>query len=528
MLSSNTFGAFIEHHHDSGGRDHRLLHQSSSPPSSPLAVPKAVHTPDNISPAPFELDQLQWGERLNGPGIDLYDMSETAATTTPRELEASQPATPTTPQHQHQHQQPAAGAAVDALVNSLTSPPRNKWRVGSSSIIFLLMGMNDAATGALIPYIEKDYNIGYAIVSLLFITYALGYVAAAPLVGMLDARLGRSRLFMLSQVFSCIAYLTLVFTPPFPAVVIAFLFQGFSFAIFLSVTNSWIVNLLNGTVLLGCCHGIYGVGGIVSPLIATAIVSHGALWSRFYLISLATAAISIPCLGWAYHGFEQEAPVQLLTVLERTASRQQQEQQGLMSTKKKPLLMKSLKDKTTLLGAIFIFFYQGSEVAISGWVISYLIQHRGGAPSQVGNVTAGFWGGITLGRFVLTPLAYKLGEKRSVLGLSIAAAVFQALVWAIPNVISNAVAVSLVGLFLGPVYPCATAVFSKLWPNDIQITGLSLVTSMGSSGGAFIPFLTGLMAQKLTTVVLHPIVLFSFAVMIISWLLLPKIQKRSD
>ncbi|RMD43563.1 hypothetical protein DV735_g1576, partial [Chaetothyriales sp. CBS 134920] len=480
MLSNKAFGAFIEH--ESGDR----LQSASA--SSPLATPKPIH----VTPAPFELDQLQWGERLRGPDHTDHDVSEPAAT--PRDLEASQPATPTQPM------------AVDALVNSLTSPPRNKWR-----------------TGALIPYIEKDYNIGYAIVSLLFITYALGYVAAAPLVSMLDARLGRSRLFMLSQVFSTICYLTLIFTPPFPVVVLAFLFQGFAFAIFLSVTNSWIVNLMNGTVLLGCCHGIYGIGGVVSPLIATAIVSHGAPWSRFYIISLGTAAISIPCLGWAYRGFEQEAPVQLLTVLERTASRQQGQ-----STKKKPLLMKSLKDKTTLLGALFIFFYQGSEVAISGWVISYLIQHRGGAPSKVGNVTAGFWGGITLGRFVLTPLAYKMGEKRAVVVLVMGAAVFQALVWAIPNVISNAVAVSLVGLFLGPVYPCATAVFSKLWPNDIQITGLSLVTSMGSSGGAFIPFLTGLMAQKLSTVVLHPIVLFSFAVMSISWLLLPKIQKRSE
>jgi hypothetical protein len=43
----------------------------------------------------------------------------------------------------------------------------------------------------------------------------------------------------------------------------------------------------------------------------------------------------------------------------------------------------------------FNSFYQGGEVAISGWVISYLIQQREGDPSKVGNVTSGFWGGIT-------------------------------------------------------------------------------------------------------------------------------------
>lgn len=167
-------------------------------------------------------------------------------------------------------------------------------------------------------------------------------------------------------------------------------------------------------------------------------------------------------------------------------------------------------------------------MAISGWVISYLIHYRKGDPSQVGNVTSGFWAGITLGRFVLTHFAQKLGEKIAVILLIVAAAIFQLLVWLVPNIIGNAVAESLVGLFLGPIYPCATAVFSKLLPRSVQISSLSVVTSMGSSGGAMIPFITGLLAQRLSTIVLHPIVLLSFASMTVTWLLLPRIGKRTE
>lgn len=173
-------------------------------------------------------------------------------------------------------------------------------------------------------------------------------------------------------------------------------------------------------------------------------------------------------------------------------------------------------------------FYQGSEVAISGWVISYLIHFRDGEPSQVGNVTAGFWGGITLGRFVLPPLAQKIGLRTASVCLIIGAAIFQSLVWAVPNVITNAVAESIVGFFLGPIYPLAVAVFFQLWPRNIQISSMSMVSSMGSSGGAFVPFITGLMAQRLTTVVLHPIALFSFAVMMVAWLSLPRVVKRTE
>lgn len=113
-------------------------------------------------------------------------------------------------------------------------------------------------------------------------------------------------------------------------------------------------------------------------------------------------------------------------------------------------------------------------------------------------------------------------------GLIIGAAVFQILVWAVPDIITNAVAESIVGFFLGPVYPCAVAVFSMIWPRKIQTSSLALVTSTGSSGAAFVPFITGLMAQRLSTVVLHPIVLFSLAVMVVAWLCLPKIVKRTE
>lgn len=229
-------------------------------------------------------------------------------------------------------------------------------------------------------------------VSLLFITYALGFITAAPLLSAIDAKLGRSRMLMTAALFLSVGYTTITCAPPFPVIVVAFWFTGTGVAMFLATTNSWIANLLNGTFVLGIMHGLYGVGGIVSPLIATAMISRGMRWSLFYTIPLALSVVSIGFLGWSFRGFEADASVQLLTALERTASRTVAAQVDLT---RRQVLWQSAKNRTTLLGALFIFFYQGGEVAISGWVISYLIQQRGGDPAQVGNVTSGFWGGIT-------------------------------------------------------------------------------------------------------------------------------------
>lgn len=98
--------------------------------------------------------------------------------------------------------------------------------------------------------------------------------------------------------------------------------------------------------------------------------------------------------------------------------------------------------------------------------------------------------------------------------------------WLIPNIIGEAVSVAILDLLLGPLYPSSTAVFTKLLPRSMQLVSLSFLSALGSSGGAVFPFLTGILAQNMGTVVLHPIVLVLYAVMIISWRSLPAISKR--
>ena len=97
-----------------------------------------------------------------------------------------------------------------------------------------------------------------------------------------------------------------------------------------------------------------------------------------------------------------------------------------------------------------------------------------------------------------------------------------------PNVVGEAIAVSIVGLLLGPVYPRATAVFSKLIPRDLQMSSLAAVSALGSSGGAVAPFSKGLLAQEVGTWVVHPICIGLFAGMVGCWLGLPRVGKRRD
>jgi fucose permease len=326
-----------------------------------------------------------------------------------------------------------------------------------------------------------------------------------------------------------IAFLTIACTPPFPLVVVAYLFIGLGYAINLAISNVFAANLHNGTKMLGTLHGSYGLGGTIGPLIATAMVTKGGLlWSRYYLLSLSVAVFNLVFAAWSFWHYEAEAGQPLLNSVQRSTSRTQNSNGQSKEPGQLTSMLKAFKSKTVILGALFIFAYQGAEVSISGWVISFLISTRHGNPSAVGYVTSGFWGGITLGRFLLSHPAHKIGEKLFVYGMVIGSAVFQLLVWQVPNVIGDAVALAIVGLLLGPVYPCATIIFSRAIGRKEQMSGLSVISAFGSSGGAVAPFTTGLLAQAAGVFVLHPIAIGLFALMLICWYGLPNVSKRTD
>jgi fucose permease len=235
---------------------------------------------------------------------------------------------------------------------------------------------------------ESYYHISYTLISLVFVGTAIGFILAAFFTDTVLSKIGRAKTLILAELFQLSAYIILVCTPPYPLVVIAFFFLGYGAAINLALNNVYCANTHPSSVILGLAHGSYGVGGIVAPVIGTAIVSRGILWSRFYFLTVGLRLCCIAFSAFAFWSYEEDSEQHLLTALEMTASRQRATEDT--ASKLKDLKL-ALKNKVTIFGALFIFAYQGAEVSISGWIISYLINYRDGDPTKVGYVTAGFW-----------------------------------------------------------------------------------------------------------------------------------------
>lgn len=364
-------------------------------------------------------------------------------------------------------------------------------------------------------------------VSLIFVGQATGFILGAGLIEPIRERVGRGRALALAQLFMVGGYVVITCTAPFPAIIVAFFLIGLGMTINLALGNIFCGSLNNSTTALGVMHGSYGIGGICGPLIANAFVSVlNMVWSRYYLLTLGLSVLNGAVALWSYWHFEKEhANINNNNNDNRTPA----PPEALASaTSRLHTVLRALTSRVVLFGAVFIFAYQGAEVSISGWVISFLEEARGGDPSRVGYVTAGFWAGITLGRFVLSAPAQRAGERPFVYGVVIGAAVFELLVWLVPNVVGDAVAVAVVGLLLGPVYPCSAAVFMRTMSRDEKLSGMGVISAFGASGGAVAPFTTGLLSQASGTFVLHPIAIGLFAAMLACWYGLPSGRKRRE
>ncbi|KAF3802332.1 hypothetical protein GCG54_00003791 [Colletotrichum gloeosporioides] len=320
-----------------------------------------------------------------------------------------------------------------------------------------------------------------------------------------------------------VAYIPVLLQAPYPAVVFGFFLTGFAISINIALTNTFCSSLTDSVRALGAISASYGLGGTVGPLLATIIASKGMQsWAWYYTLPLGLAFFTIGFSAWSFWRYAQERESDNATNTEMPTL------SGTEPRMQMPKSVSILKSRTVLLGASFIFAYQGAEVSIAGWVVSFLIDSRQADPDTIGFVSSGFWAGITVGRFLMFLFKSKVNERLFVYLATVGAVVFELLVWLVPNIVGPAISVAIVGLLLGPIYPCAISLFMQDLPRSQRVKSMGIISALGSSGGAFAPFSTGLLAQEKGSWTLHPMAIGLFCIMIGCWLGTTSKRKREE
>lgn len=70
--------------------------------------------------------------------------------------------------------------------------------------------------------------------------------------------------------------------------------------------------------------------------------------------------------------------------------------------------------RVSWISAAFLLIYMGAEVALGGWIVTFMLQMRNGEAFASGMTAMGFWLGMTVGRAVLGFVTPRFGVKVSV------------------------------------------------------------------------------------------------------------------
>jgi fucose permease len=369
---------------------------------------------------------------------------------------------------------------------------------------FVLIGIAAGGNGVLLLAQMGSYGVDRATIGITFFTGSLGFVLAGFHNGSLIHRFGFRVALAVGGGAYVLVGLFLATRPPFVAFVLAQVVLGYASGVLESVLNAYLASLPEARALLNQLHAFFGVGALLGPVVAAGIVGF-ASWTVVYL---ALAAAYLPLVV----GFLVSYP-----------RRQQTESAAPPPEMPAPrpggLLGAVLRERGVLLGAAFLSVYVGLEIGMGNWGFSYLVEARGLSRSLAGYSVSGYWLGLTVGRFVISPVAARIGATTAsmVYACLIGVVAATTLAWLSPLAILTSVALLLLGFFLGPIFPTTMAIVPQLTEERLAPAAIGVLNAGSTVGGSALPWLAGAISQATGIWTLLPFTLALGALQFAGW-----------
>ncbi|KAK4085056.1 uncharacterized protein Triagg1_46 [Trichoderma aggressivum f. europaeum] len=424
--------------------------------------------------------------------------------------------------HEAQPRQSCSNAVADPETGGQTSdpqPPLPIFKILVSGFSFFCAGLDSATLGPLVPHILDAFSIGTGHIAIIYASIFAGWLLAALTNPFLAAHLHLGKLLLIGALFQVLAQ-TLRPWAPYSLFFATFFFQALGMAFQDTHSNTYVSAVRDSHRWLSFIHAMYALGGLVGPLISTAIATaeggREGGWRMVYYVTLGTCALNLVAVALAFGDT-------LFLMKSQSAEAQREERRNKEALQEVGQL---LKLKNVWLMSAFYFFQSGAWSTSGGWVVEYITQRRHGKLSQVGYLPTGFWAGVVLGRTLLAEPTFRLGEQRMILLYSLATLVLQLLFWLLPNLVASATAYALMGFFFGPYFATGMRVSAKIIPRKVQSTGLGLIFVLAQAGAAIFPSFTGLIATSAGVQVLQPIVTALIVGGGVCWWLLPDVTLK--
>jgi fucose permease len=384
-----------------------------------------------------------------------------------------------------------------------TTTPMPRERDARASVLvafalFVLVGLFAGVNGVVLVAQMDDYGVGRATIGLTFFTFSAGFVLAGLAAGPLLHRWGARVSLVGGGVVLIAGTVATAARPPFVALVAVQLLLGLGLGMTETVLNAYLTARARGATLLNTLHGFFGVGALIGPVLAASVVRVAA-WPAVLLVLAGLCVLLLASVLATY-------PARASDRLAATSDTHTSPSNDAHGPR---LLPEVLRQRAVLLAALVLAVYVGLEAGVGSWAYAFLMDARSASDFVASSTVSLYWFGLTLGRFVLSPLATRFGLTK--IGLSYGclygAVLATVLTWLAPSAVAAAAGFVLLGFFLGPVFPTTMAVMPDVTSARLAPTAMGVLNAGSVVGGSVLPWLMGAIGEGFGPWTLLPIAL---------------------
>ncbi|MEG3089872.1 MFS transporter [Sphingomonas sp. PB1R3] len=356
--------------------------------------------------------------------------------------------------------------------------------------VFFIGGFVASSVSLLVPRLRLAWGLSYGEAGAVqFASFSSYLVFALPVATFVGRRgyMRASAVGLVVMAMGCALLIGGLGSRHYPMVLAALLCVATG-ATFLQIAGNNVVTVVGdprrAATRLNVLQGFNSLGTVVGPLVgATTLipaVPGGQGGAILPALSFGFAALMLAALAWAF-------------------ARNRNLLRGQDAGRASGLgggWRFALRDRRLQGGAIAIFAYVGAEVTIGALLTDFLMSAHAAAwpPVVAARLVALYWGGAMVGRFVGAAVLRHMAPSRL---LSMAAAIAPALVLVavIGSGWTAAAALLAVGLVNSVMYPTIYTIALPPQADRAPVGGMVLCVAV--VGGAIIPVLTGLLADRI-------------------------------
>lgn len=349
----------------------------------------------------------------------------------------------------------------------------NRFIIGSNFYAFFVNGLIVLMTGAILPYLIRDFNLSYNQGGLLISLQAGGNLLSGIFSGIISEYLGKKATLLLGGLSFTIGFGGILFAPTVPWLVFFIAISGLGWGTVNNLSNTIISEISEGKgSTLNFLHMFYAVGAFIAPFFVGMALKLNFNWR----IPVAVVAILSAVL------------VIVFLFMPMAPGKQTAAKGGKVS-------LEFLKEKRYYLFMAILFCYVGAETSINGWLVTYMV--NAGILSEViaQTVLSLLWVVVIFGRLFCAYVSNKVKKEIVVACCCIGEAIFFTVLLLTRNPLLITIFIMGLGLCQAGIYPTTVANASGLLKGSPVANGL--LFSCGGLGASVIPFIVGVVAQKL-------------------------------